>query len=206
MLHFLLLILNGQGQEATEIIDYAVLISGALPSTAGSYNGGVRATYDEFWNDTYLMWEIHYTKTGMQDNSSNPGGQIKVLYGNGMDYPQASNRYKASWNGVTRVTDYAAYYSDVANMFTWLKNGNQSQYIPHPMNENEELFCWTFDHGATDGTHSYLCLMDGTMRDDNFASQVNQINAGKRIFWMQQCFSGGFIDDLASSKNIIVTA
>lgn len=196
------------GQRADRIRDFAVLISGAPPSAQGSYDGGIRDSYDEFWNDTYLMWEIHYTKTGMQDHPSSDDGQIRVIYADGMDWPGASWRYQADNpnHPVVRVTDYSAYYNDVANIFTWLKDGCPEQDISHGMDEDEELFCWTFDHGDTIGYHSFLCLMDQNMVDHDFADRVNQINAGKRVFWMQQCFSGGFIDDLADDKNIIITA
>ena len=194
------------GQRVDRIRDFAVLISGAPPSAQGSYDGGIRDSYDEFWNDTYLMWEIHYTKTGMQDHPSVDDGQIRVIYAGGYDWSDAHPRYQAAYNYVDRVTDYSAYYDDVANLFTWLKDGNQPQYIPHGMNENEELFNWTFDHGEWDGTHAWLGLIDVWIRDDYYANLVNQINAGKRVFWMQQCFSGGFIDDLVNDKNIIITA
>ena len=43
------------GQRVDRIRDFAVLISGAPPSAQGSYDGGIRDSYDEFWNDTYLM-------------------------------------------------------------------------------------------------------------------------------------------------------
>jgi len=43
----------------------------------------------------------------------------------------------------------------------------------------------------------YLKLMGGIMADTTFANHVNPINCRKRTFWMQQCFGGGFIDDLA---------
>lgn len=172
------------GQRADRIRDFAVLISGAPPSAQGSYDGGIRDSYDEFWNDTYLMWEIHYTKTGMQDHPSVDDGQIRVIYADGMDWPSASWRYQADNpnHPVVRVTDYSAYYNDVANIFTWLKNGCNAHDIWHGMNEDEELFCWTFDHGDTIGYHSFLCLMDQNMADCDFADRVNQINAGKRVF------------------------
>lgn len=149
--------------------DYAVLIIGDSPNLERSYNGGRDPVYDEFWNDTYLMWEILYTKTGMQDSSSSVVGQIRVLYADGVDYPGATWRYRADNpnHPVLRVTDYSATYVDVANIFTWLRDGNQQQAIPHPMNEYEELFCWTFDHGRWNGTNAYLGLRDVWVRYDH---------------------------------------
>ena len=44
------------------------------------------------------------------------------------------------------------------------------------------------------------------MVDYDFADLVDQIACSKRIFWMQQCHSGGFIDNLANNKTSILTA
>jgi hypothetical protein len=48
--------------------------------------------------------------------------------------------------------------------------------------------------------------MDVPMRDDNFRNRVDQIDHWRRVFWMQQCFSGGFIPYLKSDKTVITTA
>jgi len=46
--------------------------------------------YDEFWSDTYLMWELAYTKGKFPDNKAgSPVDHIHILYGYGWDYPEA---------------------------------------------------------------------------------------------------------------------
>ena len=98
--------------------------------------------YDEFWNDTYLMWEVLFQKgwpdTGQLDH-------IHVLYGNGIDYPTSNKRYQASYHELPHITDHSAYYGDVVNIFDSLK------YVMGPQ---DNLFCWTFDHGGRTGSSS----------------------------------------------------
>ena len=64
-----------------------------------------------------------------------------------------------------------------------------------------------FASGAgPEGNKTYLCLKDYPIRDEDFASKFSTINAGKKVYWMQQCYSGGFIDDLEGSNTVIITA
>jgi len=49
-------------------------------------------------------------------------------------------------------------------------------------------------------------LMDTLMSDADFASLANLVNYHKRIVWMQQCFSGGFIDNLEGTNTVMLTA
>ena len=44
------------------------------------------------------------------------------------------------------------------------------------------------------------------IRDDEFAREVNKVNAGKVNICMEQCHSGGFIDNLAANNRVIATA
>jgi len=164
---------------------YAVLISGDLAETG----------YDEFWNDVVLMREA-LIQNGF------PAGNIFVLYGNGADYFNASRpnpRYRPS----PAITNSAANQTNVTNALTGLANGTNG--MPQ-LTSDDLLFIWTFDHGNSDGTNSYLCLTDVDMLDTTFASLVNQIPYAYRIICMQQCFSGGFLPHLAGDRNVILTA
>lgn len=63
---------------------YAVLITGDTPEgyaqSPKNYNGGdMYSGYDEFWNDTFLMWELLHNYGFADDH-------IYVLYGYGNDY------------------------------------------------------------------------------------------------------------------------
>lgn len=186
--------------------NYAVLITGDVPTGDAvgpkNWNGGMDPWYDEFWNDTFAMWEMLF-KLGWKDEN------IYVLFGYGNDYACDYNRYWASLHGLDEITDYPAFLADVENIFDWLADGNPAQGIPQ-MTEDDFLFVWTFDHGSTWGTpgqgNSTLCLMDGQVTDDDFAGWMDQIGYDKRVIWMQQCFSGGFIDELENTNTVITTA
>lgn len=163
---------------------YAVLICGSTADTG----------YDEFWNDT--VW-IYKTLRAAGYTANN----IYVLYGNGSDYASANPSYQSS----EKVTDFPAKKASVDMVFDGLKNGDAANGITK-MTEFDTLFVWTFDHGGGWESPVCLCLMDGNVQDTYFASKLNAIPYSTRAIFMQQCFSGGFIDELKNSKTFISTA
>lgn len=187
--------------------NYAVLITGCTPDT--SYNYPALDSYDSFWNDTFLMWEALFL-FGWKDEN------IFVIFGEGEDWtweePYQDPRYVAEtnynqppWN-ITQITDYSAYYEDVENIFNWLAEGNPAQGIPQ-MTSDDFLFVWTFDHGVWDPRYVGLRLMNNeVIWDWEFAPLVDQVQCGKRVFFMGQCYSGGFIDNLQNEDTVILTA
>jgi hypothetical protein len=167
---------------------------------------------DEFWNDSYLMWELFYKNYHWPEKKAGDDYDgIHFLYGWGGDFKSTSPRYQpaAQTDGtVPSITDYPAYRQDVTNIFNWLAIGDSGQGIP-AMTNVDPLFVYTSDHGSIEGDHSTLRVMDtddNGIIDTTFARMVNQIPYDRRVFWMQQCFSGGFIDDLQNAKTIIHTA
>lgn len=184
---------------------YAVLITGDYAGMSYSvplsdqWNGGQGKSangFDEFWNDTFLMWEMLQTIGYSQEN-------IFVLFANGQDYylsdPNVALRYRPIDN---IVTDYSASIANVTNVFNGLHNGTGG--FPQVTND-DFLFVWTFDHGGGSSGNSILYLIDGGMTDDQFAALVNPITANKKVYWMQQCRSGGFADEL-ESNNVVFHA
>jgi hypothetical protein len=164
---------------------YAVLICGDVAESG----------FDEFWGDTVWMYKMLRAKGYSKEN-------IYVCYGNGADYACPNPTYQMP--GET-VTDFAATPAWVDVVFNGLKNGDAARGIKK-MKDNDSLFVWTFDHGGGGPTNSYLCLMGGSMTDTHFASKLNAVAYDKRMIFMQQCRSGGFIDNLANSKTFISTA
>ena len=162
---------------------YAVLICGDVAESG----------FDEFWNDTVWLYKTLRNAGYSKDN-------IYVLYGDGADFASANPSYQY---GET-VTDFPARISWVNTVFDGLKNGDTANGIKK-MKSNDTLFIWTFDHG-TGGSPAYLCLRDGNMTDSSFAAKANVVPFAKRAVFMQQCRSGGFIDDLRNSKTFISTA
>jgi|LGVE01.1.fsa_nt_gb hypothetical protein len=177
---------------------YAVLISG----------DSAESGFDEFWNDVVLMREMLLANNFEEQN-------IFILYADGNDFvdptrtyarydPVAINRPPRA-NRPASFTDYPATKAEVQAVFDGLANGDNTRGIPK-MTENDFLFVWTFDHGGATGGHSTLCLWGIDIQDDGFANAVDAIPYRYRVFCMQQCHSGGFIDDLSNDKTVILTA
>ena len=182
---------------------YAVLITGDYAAKnvpeqdrwKSDSNGGVtNAPMQEFWNDTYLMWELLQANGYSREN-------IFVLFADGVDYPSQCPRYQVP-EGVI-VTDFAATVANVTNVFTGFRYGTNG--MPQ-LTENDFLFVWVFDHGGFSNGHSYFCLIDGNMSDSQFAALLDPLPVHRKAFWMQQCHSGGFMDDLSSNNSVFIAA
>ena len=164
---------------------FAVLITGDVAESG----------YDEFWNDTVWMYKTLLNRGYAKEN-------IYVLYGNGADYSSANPKYRCSHT----VTDFPATTTWVNKVFTGMKNGDGPNGIKK-LRDNDSLFVWTFDHGSyISSTSAYLCLMDAWMTSSTFASKLNAVKYNKRAIFMQQCYSGGFINSLQNGKTYISTA
>ena len=181
---------------------YAVLITGCKPKW-GVLDDQVSTPlhqFDEFWNDTYLMWELLTQKYGF--NYEN----VNVLYFNGNDWndPNQSNtntRYKASLHNRPKITNYPADTNTIAQVLTNLKN---------QLTDKDFLFVWTFGHGSisSSGDHGLLRAYDPLnpasetmyMQDARLGYLINMISA-KKVVWMAQCYGGNFYDDITAGEN-----
>ena len=126
---------------------------------------------------------------------------IYVLYADGSDYNSANPTYQYPGN----VTDFPASYAWVTKVIDGMKNGDSANGIAK-MKDNDTLFVWTFDHGGG-GQDACLCLYNGdAIWDSDFANRLNAVPYATRAIYMQQCHSGGFIDNLRNYKTFISTA
>lgn len=203
----------------------AVLICGDTPFTAldavqkgvGTWNGGIANLrldaqmitwgYDEFWNDTVRLYHTLIEQGGFDPKN------IYVLWGNGTDWnvlhpDQVAPLYVPKYG---TMTDFPATLDSVRTVFRALASGNVELGIPQVTKE-DSLFVWTFDHGTSSGGggqqtgDSWVCLMDGNMSDYEFAELLHRVEYQRAAVFMQQCFSGGFIDNVADDKTFIGTA
>ncbi|MCD4733427.1 T9SS type A sorting domain-containing protein, partial [bacterium] len=72
----------------------------------------------------------------------------------------------------------------------------------------DSLFIFTTDHGGgnSTGNDSYLNLWNGEqLRDDEFADELDDISFAQCIITMEQCYSGGFIDDVAAIDGVVIS-
>lgn len=183
---------------------YAVLIIGDctdrgnhVPPT-DKWNGGQYEPPqgpNRFWNDTYLMWEMLQAKGFNREN-------IFVLFNDGVDCHPENPRYRPPTN--VTVVNGRADLSNVTNIFEGLRYGTNGMPV---VTEDDFLFVWVFDHGGYSNGHSSIYLINGQiLYDTDFASLVNPIPAHRKAFWMQQCHSGGFADDLTAHNTVFISA
>ena len=123
----------------------------------GNMGGGTQ--WDEFWNDTYLLWEYLYAnqETGGVGYFND---YIYVYFAAGQNYNQnqIDSRYKVPDNTV--LTDAAATTDNVEELFDGLATGTGG--FPQ-LTSDDFLFIWTMGHGSSTGNNSSMYLMDGTM-------------------------------------------
>ncbi len=192
---------NGGWQDPTVVNNrYAVLIS---RRTAADSN------FDEFWNDLRIMYDILVDDYGYVDDNTagfnSATDHVAVLYADGTDV--TSGAY-APPTGTT-ITDLSATTTNIEAVFTDLST---------VMTDNDLLFVFIFDHGsyvdqnsngmADLGEPVILCAQNGNIRDDDFSTNYVGLvqHYARRVFVMQQCFSGGFVEDLSNPRTVIVTA
>lgn len=180
---------------------HAVLIS------SGQTNVDNQFLNSEYWYDLFLMYRM-LIEDGFTHNN------IFVLYGNGNDFNSAHANYQTAtvFPGIGQITDFPNSKADVANIFTWLANGNATQGVPQ-IQSGDFLFYWWMGHGDTE-TGMPACEYEASIettgelvRDDEFDVYFSQLPACliKTLFVMT-CHSGGLIDDLEGLHTMIHTA
>ena len=172
--------------------DYAVIISGGVDS----WNNWVR-----YWNDCAAIYSTLINVYGYARD------HIYVLISDGTDPGKDRHHYDGHYDSSPLDLDgdgindiqYAATRTNISRVFNILA----SRLTP-----SDHLFIYTTDHGGQEsGMDVYMNLWNNeTMRDDEFAREVNKVNAGKVNICMEQCRSGGFIDDLRADNRVIATA
>lgn len=78
------------------------------------------------------------------------------------------------------------------------------------LSQKDKLFIFVTDHGNTFNGNSYINISyheggDQTFKlfDYEFADWLRPINCGQMTILMQQCYSGGFVDDLMDMTNVM---
>ncbi|HLP47326.1 MAG TPA: C13 family peptidase [Candidatus Kapabacteria bacterium] len=148
---------------------YAVLLSGGMNNT---YN------YGRYWNDLQFIYKALKEKYGYGDD------EIIVLYANGTHSPNGD----FDGNGTNDI-DYAA---TKANLTTVMQQ--MATFIAG----DGKFFFYSTNHGGDDAgaNNSNLVLWGDSIKDSDFAALTVNIKCGQAVYVMEQCFSGGMMDNL----------
>lgn len=151
---------------------YAVLVSGGWNASSN---------YSRYWNDLGFMYKALKEKYGFTDQ------EIVVLYANGSHSPTED----FDGNGTGDV-DYAATKANLTTVFTDI-----GSKIP----ADGKFFFYSTNHGGqVSGQNAILYLWGETISDGDFALLSKKIKSGEAIYVMEQCFSGGMMDNLLSAQ------
>ncbi|WP_074405757.1 MULTISPECIES: T9SS type A sorting domain-containing protein [Aquimarina] len=170
---------------------YAVIIS-------GGWNQG--SNHIRYWNDCSFVYSTLINKYGYDE------ANIYTLMSDGtnaaVDISNGTNSNPDLDGDGDNDIQFSATTANITSVFNTLSG---------ILNEDDELFIFTTDHGGVDGSgtsawDTLLYLWGETITDDQFAIEVNKVNAGKISIVMEQCNSGGFIDDLSGPNRVIATA
>ncbi len=151
---------------------YAVLVSGGWNASSN---------YGRYWNDMSFMYKALKQKYGFSDN------EIFVLYANGTHSPNED----LDGDGVDDV-DYAATKANLTAVIN-----NIAANIP----SDGKFFFYSTNHGGTSGGYNaYLYLWGEWITDVDFAALTKNIKCADAIYVMEQCYSGGMIDNILQAQ------
>jgi len=157
---------------------YAVLMNGGYNKS----NNHVR-----YWNDLSNIYITLVDVYGYKDEN------IFVLCSDGLDpTPDQSNNQNSDpdldGDGDNDIM-YSCIYSNIQLVFSQLQS---------MLTVDDQLFVFTTDHGSSNGGWStYLNLWNmQSLTDDQLESMVDALPQCDMTFTMEQCYSGGFEDDL----------
>jgi hypothetical protein len=151
---------------------YAVLVSGGW---------NANSNYSRYWNDLSFMYKALKQKYGYTDD------EIFVLYANGSHAPNED----LDGDGVDDV-DYSATKANLATVMN-----NIAANIP----ADGKFFFYSTNHGGTSGGYNaHLYLWGEWITDVEFAALTKNIKCAEAIYTMEQCYSGGMIDNILQAQ------
>lgn len=168
--------------------DYAVLFSGGYDAS----NNHAR-----YYDQTLRMWNILTGTLGF-----NPAN-IYLLFSDGQDPGKDQcSQYDAGGNcSGWKNSDWSAVAAANTSVLpaTPTKLQQTITFLDNAMSSEDSFYFWAFDHGSqtADPGHVTLTAWDqGAIRDDQFASWVDDLQVKAEIYAFAECFSGGMADDL----------
>ena len=151
---------------------YALLVSGGWNA---DYN------YARYWNDIASIYKALKQKYNYTDD------EIIVLFANGTHSPNAD----LDGDGRDDI-DYAATKANLTTAMTDIANH---------LTADGKFFFYSTNHGGQEsGQNAILYLWGETIQDNEFADLSKKIKAKEAIYVMEQCYSGGMMDDILNAQ------
>lgn len=144
---------------------------------------------DIYWRNTSVIYNTLIKVYGYKREN------IFVLYNDGTTNYGTTNLDGDIYN--ISDFDYPAFKSSILATFSELAGETHNIAEIPELNSSNQLFVYVTDHGDTENNKSNICLPNGELLwDSELANYVKNIKCGSMIFMLQQCYSGGFTDDL----------
>jgi Tol biopolymer transport system component len=186
--------------------NHAVMIQGFLPAEGLP---GVSSA-DELWNDCFLWYELMYHRPSIGGDS----GRRHMFWCKGADYGRTGSRYDPARLGLYHITDDSADLPHISACF---------ESLATVMDSTDTMFCYTWGHGGSNydkdtqpvATHFNIQVRPtwyhnggwhGTPLWDTVLRRMTDPIPSQRVFIMQQCNGGGFIDDLNDERTTMICA
>jgi hypothetical protein len=172
---------------------YAVLIAGGI-------NGG--NNHGRYWHELKTMYNI-------LKNRGYAAADITVIYDNGVAATgEMPVNYAATPANVTAAfTQLAAKVTATDKVFIFTDDhgggGAPDASGDEAVTHHDEALClW-----AAAGEQFVSCPFTCYMKDDDVAAAVNKLNASATVIVvMEQCYSGGQLDDLTKPNRVMMSA
>ncbi|WP_430812947.1 MULTISPECIES: T9SS type A sorting domain-containing protein [unclassified Carboxylicivirga] len=169
---------------------YAVIISGGFD---------MANNWQRYWNDCSAIYSTLVDVYNYEDD------HIYTIMSDGTDTAndrRVSGGYDSSPLDLDGDGDndiqFSATRANITSVFNTLSE---------LLDSDDYLFIFVTDHGDQEsGQDALIYLWGETIRDDQFATEVDKVNAGEISIVMEQCYSGGFVDDLSGLNRVIATA
>jgi hypothetical protein len=167
--------------------NWALLMSGGASQSSN---------YPRYWNDMSFIYTTLIEVYGYDENKiivlmsdgDNPAGDQSTGASSDLDLDQDGD------------DDYslACTHANVIAQMDWLAAN---------LDASDNLFIFTTDHGGSSGGYNtYLNLWNyQELDDDEFADELDDIPFTQCIVTMEQCFSGGFVDDVDGIPNVVIS-
>lgn len=170
---------NAKKETAARLDRENALTKNARPRAAIVFCGGYNSTanYERYWNDLSTVYRA------LKEVYSFSDSEIRVVYANGTR--QGSEDLDGDG---TADIDFAATLTGLDSAFS---------EVALALSNGGAFFFFATNHGGhLGGRDASLYLWGGTLTDDGFAARVATVRCESICVVMEQCYSGGMIDDL----------